>query len=238
MIIRTRQCFHFLLKILKPKIVCDIGSMDGMESLKFRSLLPNARIIAFEANPDNFYAIKNNPKIDAANIELSNKAVSNNSGQTKFYIENRGDDAYRKGISSLKQRTENSLGSKEIIVDTIRLDEFINTNNQSIALWIDTEGAGYDVLSGIKGVSKNVVLIHIEVEQQMYWKDQHLAEDICSIASSYGFFEIGRGNGDTQFDIVFLNSKFEKVSGILKFVVLFFSRTLGLLEKIKARFSR
>jgi len=46
--------FDRLLKIINPDVICDVGSLNGGESLRFRDCVPNAKIFAFEANPLNF----------------------------------------------------------------------------------------------------------------------------------------------------------------------------------------
>ena len=51
--LNTDILFTFLLKTIKPCMVMDIGSRDGLNSVVFRKILTQAEIVAFEASPDN-----------------------------------------------------------------------------------------------------------------------------------------------------------------------------------------
>jgi hypothetical protein len=50
----TRRLFARLLRTLEIATVCDIGSMDGSDALRFRRRLPDATVLALEPNPSNF----------------------------------------------------------------------------------------------------------------------------------------------------------------------------------------
>ncbi|MCX5681352.1 MAG: FkbM family methyltransferase [Candidatus Omnitrophica bacterium] len=76
-----------------------------------------------------------------------------------------------------------------------------------IALWIDVEGAGYEVLEGMSGIQKNVSLIHIEVETKTFWKGQRLKPEVESLLDSMGFRFLGRGMPEEQHDLVYINKK-------------------------------
>ena len=47
---RTKYLFNSLLFIFKPDLVFDIGSLDGRDAIRIRSLLPNSQLVSFEAN--------------------------------------------------------------------------------------------------------------------------------------------------------------------------------------------
>ena len=69
------------------------------------------------------------------------------------------------------------------------------------------EGAAYEVLSGISGVIKNILLVHIEVETEEIWKGQHLRKDVDKIMGGYGFTAIARGKFDIQHDVVYIKNE-------------------------------
>jgi hypothetical protein len=50
-VLKTKYLFLILLHDLRRSIVLDVGSLDGADSLRFRAMLPDAKIFAFEANP-------------------------------------------------------------------------------------------------------------------------------------------------------------------------------------------
>lgn len=208
----TKYLFHRLIKTIKPELVCDIGSMDASDARRFRRLLPYARIIAFEGNPDNIESIRHDENVKKDKIDVQDKVVWNSNGRQKFYIENlsnekRANDV-RRGISSTHIRTENSLGNKVIEVESVRLDTFIQGLEnvpESIALWIDVEGAAYEVLEGIAGVRDKIQLIHVEVETQEFWKGQRLKADVEDLMRSMGFIILACGHFEPQHDIVLMN---------------------------------
>jgi hypothetical protein len=48
------QFFDLLITQFQPEIICDIGALNGIESLRFRKLAPHSTLYAFEANPLNY----------------------------------------------------------------------------------------------------------------------------------------------------------------------------------------
>ena len=84
-LIYPEYLFYFLLKRYSPDIVCDIGSRDGRESLKFRSILPDSKVIAFEANPENYAKMVDDHSLVEHAIDVVNQAVSDKHGVIDFY---------------------------------------------------------------------------------------------------------------------------------------------------------
>jgi FkbM family methyltransferase len=206
--------FYFFLERFHLDIVCDVGSRDGVHSLKFRNLLPNARIIAFEANPHNYDAMRSDQKLAQNKIEIVHKAVTNRAGRLTFHVlqlENGVEEAWRTGGSSVHNRTD-GLPTVPVEVESIRLDEFIESLDrapQSVALWIDVEGAAYEVLEGIERIASRVQVLHVEVEAKETWAGQKVVTDIDALLKRLGFCFAGRGYGyqDIQYDVVYINRR-------------------------------
>lgn len=210
----TKCLFNLLLKTLRPELVCDIGSMDGSDARRFRRQLPNAHIVAFEANSQNVRSMQEDKGILKDRIEIQHKAVWNRNGNLTFYVENISADGEiedgRRGISSTRKRDENSLGNSEITVESVRLDTFIQNLDvlpESVALWIDVEGAAYEVLEGIEQIREKVKAIHVEVETKEFWKGQRLKTDVEGLIKSMGFIILARGHFEEQHDLVLINSR-------------------------------
>jgi len=75
-------------------------------------------------------------------------------------------------------------------VKTARIDDFLagqQNKHARIALWIDVEGAAYDVLSGMGKDPEKVALVHVEVEKKPMFPGQKLATDIDRLMSNWGF---------------------------------------------------
>jgi FkbM family methyltransferase len=206
--------FYLFLERFQPKLVCDIGSRDGEHSLKFRNFLPDARIIAFEANPHNYDAMRSDQNLAQSKIEIVHKAVANRAGKLTFHIlqlESGADEAWRTGGSSVRSRND-GLPTVEVEIESTRLDEFIESLDrapQSVALWIDVEGAAYEVLEGIERIASLVQVLHVEVEAKETWSGQKLVTDIDALLKRLGFCFVGRGFGykEIQYDVVYVNRR-------------------------------
>jgi FkbM family methyltransferase len=204
-ILETKILFRKLLSAIKPEIVLDIGSCDGTEAVKIAQILPESKVVAFEANPTNFRLIKSNSDIQKYNVKVHNLAVQNIDDEVSFHIID-SEVVNNRGSSSLLNKP--NFPSEIIKASGIRLDSFVKANFKSpvsLALWIDVEGAGYQVLEGIDSVKDQIAFFQIEVEENQIWEGQRTKNDIVSLAKSLNFTEIARGEGDTQYDMIFFN---------------------------------
>lgn len=207
----TELLFFSLIKILKPDLVCDIGALDASTSLFVRKLLPHARVIAFEANPNNFALIKENISIYKNRIKIEQKAVWNKNMPLFFYLEQFTDesDMLHRGWSSTRKRTENcALANEKTKVVGIRLDTYVlNLKNQpkNIALWIDVEGGSYEVVEGMSEIRNLVKLVSLEVETKEVWLNQKLESSVIEIMKKMDFILIAQGFNEHQHDLIFLD---------------------------------
>jgi FkbM family methyltransferase len=210
--LNTTILFAILLRRMRPDLVCDVGALDGLHTRRFRGLVPEARVVAFEANREHVRAMMADRRNQEAGIEVYQRAVSNRDGSIPFYLEHRrgnSSDWGRRGISSTRRRTAGSAGRTAVEVEAIRLDTFVNRVTpaaQRIALWIDAEGSGFEVLEGMAGIRERVALVHVEVETQEFWGGQRLASDVYRLMSQWSFVEVGRGTGRSQHDLVFVSA--------------------------------
>jgi FkbM family methyltransferase len=141
---------------IKMKIIFDVGACDGMDGISLCKT-DDCILYSFEAEPKWIETIKtnfnNNP-----NFNLISKAVSDKNGTAEFNFCKAG------GASSLytfkdeetlnvswSGRTDIHYSGKSIVVETIRLDTFIEQNNikQIDYLHIDTQGHDLCVLQSL-----------------------------------------------------------------------------------------
>jgi FkbM family methyltransferase len=211
--VNTRRLFLGLLRALDIQRVCDIGSMDGSESLAFRSRLPRAAITAFEPNPDNFARMSSDRRLLAAGIELSPLAVCDRDGRAPFYRLAPGDGSTaraRRGMSSLLPRDPALYTTDCIEVCTVRLDQVLCTPaaaGERIALWIDVEGKACEALEGMRRVAPQVQLLHVELESvACIHPAQRLAGDSRRLLEDLGYDELATDQpaGHAQFNAVYL----------------------------------
>lgn len=195
--VSTGWLFRKLLRTFRIDLVCDIGSMDGTDALACRAAVPDARIYAFEANPDNLYQMRSNEALRERRIECVPLAISDQDGRADFHVVDapvRG--VGLRGMSSLYRRPQSPhFETRTLNVETARLDTFLRARNEcgrTIALWIDVEGKSYEVLQGARSVWGDVRLVHVEVETvPCIAPGQLLYPQVRSLLTSMGMQELG-----------------------------------------------
>jgi FkbM family methyltransferase len=172
MVVNTRRLFTRLLPALRIDAVCDVGSMNGADALRFRDALPRSSIYALEPNPHNYRRMQADRALAERDIRLAPLAATNYDGEAEFFLvaaDYARDDDWC-GMSSLYRRPQQFGGvAATERVRTTRLDSFLADKcppQARLALWIDTEGNAYEALEGAAGVCARVQLLHVEVETQ------------------------------------------------------------------------
>lgn len=212
MTLSTPRLFTALLRPLQVDVVCDIGSLNGADALRFRRALPDAAIVAFEANPQNYRNMLASPALQRARIEVLPCAVAEQDGAADFYVVPLlpgSESLARRGMSSLYQRADADKRGSVQRVATRRLDRVLTERGVSgrIALWIDAEGAAFEVLEGARGVLDRVALVHVEVETTpCIGAAQKLYPEVAALLRARGFVEIARDSPvhHAQFNALFL----------------------------------
>lgn len=234
-ILKTKYLFFNLLRFLKPKLILDVGSMDGSDSLRFRQMSADSRIIAIEASPYNYKKMALDSRLQKSKIEVANNLIASNEKRLAFHITHDPDstdtkEAINRGSSSLLEPLDKSTVVESIELDAIRLDKFITMiggQTDDLALWIDVEGAGFDVLESIGELKKNISLLHIEAEITPKWVGQKLKSDLVELASRFNLVLLATTKNPDQQDLVFINkSLLEKNHGLVT-LMLYFTKFIG-----------
>ena len=205
---RPKYLFFNLISILQPSIILDIGSMNGDDSKRFRKMSSRSQIEAIEANPNNFEKMKADQNLIKNRIRLNNLLISNKetsdfyiTDETKTGIGNQGSSSIRKPISN--------VNTTKITIDAISLENFLISKNiaphDTVALWIDVEGSGYEVLESINKKSSHIEFLQIEAELETRWEGQRLKSDILTLCTMLNLKLICESKHDTQQDLVFIN---------------------------------
>jgi FkbM family methyltransferase len=192
----TRLLFKFLLRRCNVDCIFDIGSCDGYESCLFRQVRPEARVIAFEANPFLYKKMLANPEISASKVEVLPFAISNKKGVAHFHVTDVNyDDAQVENPGTSSLLVHEGLKVKEVLeVPTRRIDEFLLSENpqaRNVALWIDAEGAEYEVLEGMDGIKDRVVTVHVETARTAMRQGQKVYSEVQELMKSLGFITAG-----------------------------------------------
>ena len=221
--LNTQILFRFLTKALSPDGILDIGSMDGTDALSLMKLSKKSKCFAFEANPYNFSVMSMNQTLGNAGIAIINQAVSSSDGQIKFYVAQPAgsDEGWVKGTSSMLKRMnlQPSVEEVEIVVKSVKLNTFLgDLDLWRCALWIDVEGAAYQVLTGANLVAERIAIGHVEVEDTSVWGERKNAVSVQILLENMGFKIIARGRGENQHDIVFVSKEIAE-KPVLKILV-------------------
>ncbi len=175
---------------LSDKIIWDVGAHFGYHTLCFANLVnANGQVLAFEPNPYNLDRLKinieKNKKI-SKRIIVIDKALSNNTSKINMSISSDVDGSkssggYLKNIPIKPLDIKNYKGFKDIIVDTIKIDDFIifNKAKDPDIIKIDVEGAESLVLSGASELLKRKhPLLFIEIHDivNMFYVQKFLFE--------------------------------------------------------------
>jgi FkbM family methyltransferase len=215
-ILDTRRLFLRLLRTFEIATVCDVGSMDGAEALRFRRELPGAEILAFEPNPHNFALMARDDELRRRSIRILPFAVSDGDAEAPFFVVNAdytvNGNPFRRGMSSLHRRSDGSLLAEVVQVRTVRLDGLLTAeclSNRPIALWIDAEGMAFEAISGASAVLESVRMIHVEVETvPCIGANQRLFADVDRMLASAGFvpFATDQPRLALQFNALFIRA--------------------------------
>ncbi len=213
-VVSTRRLFAALLPSIGVDAICDIGSMDGSDALRFREQCPGVAVIAFEANPRNFERMRNHPALEAADIRREPLAVSDTNGSADFFLVRIWPEVGgRRGMSSLYQRREVDQLEAIVRVQTTRLDTYLGQHAPHatrVALWIDVEGKAFEVISGARDVLDKVQLLHVEVETLPLIADvQRTYSEVYALLESSGFVEIATDHrvSSKQFNTLWMRAR-------------------------------
>jgi FkbM family methyltransferase len=195
LIVDTRRLFLKLLRTFEIGTVCDVGSLDGTDALRFRRALPSANVIALEPNPRNFVLMESDLRLRSRGIRVLPLAAGDRETDAQFFVVRAeyaaGRDLAFRGMSSLHRRADSSLLAEVVRVRTVRLDSLLTADGNAgarVALWIDTEGMAFETIAGASGVLGRTQMLHVEVETvPCIGADQRVFSDVERLLLDSGF---------------------------------------------------
>ncbi|WP_254886229.1 FkbM family methyltransferase [Streptomyces sp. NA02950] len=121
--------------LVRPAVIVDAGSWLGLSVLRFRSLFPDARILAFEPDPELFGVLTRNLERNGIrNVEVHNAALADREGELEFLAT--GNDA-----GSLRVR---SPQGRLTTVPTRTLSGYVSSPLSLLKL--NVEGSEWDII--------------------------------------------------------------------------------------------
>lgn len=224
--------FFALLHTVKPDLFVEVGAFKGDTSMRVKRRHPDARVVAFEANPNNHSHFYSRFQHDKRGVEYLNMAVADKPGDITFKVirEMHGRQvAQRVGRSSLLARNDATVVYDDVIVKAVTLDTFFATDTSNrCAMWVDVEGAIGLVIGGAQEFLKKVELIMVEVEETNFWEGQWLAADVVKSLAAYGLLPIARdfeSPTGLQYNMVFTRANRLSDSSAMACMIDYFSRS-------------
>ena len=172
------ELFQFLLRVVRPPLIADIGSRDATEARRFKSECPDATVLAIEPHPTLFARMVQG--LAGSGITPINAAVSDHEGSMEFYV----NDAESLNGSLRRVGTSDSA----VTVSVRTLDAIAGPYaREQIFLWIDAEGMAWEVLNGGAAVLPSVACIHVEYESKVLFDGQKTFDELNQRLTDAGF---------------------------------------------------
>lgn len=146
---------NFLMSLeLKEKTVYDVGGYIGITTMFFaRAVGARGKVVTFEPNPDNFYKIEENIRLNKfSNVKVINLALGKQRDKAQLIVDNDDDS----GTGQIQGKTlsgkEHDMHLTIMDVEIDYLDDVIISHHLPIPflIKIDVEGFEMDVLLGMR----------------------------------------------------------------------------------------
>ena len=182
-------------KEIPVRTVLDVGAHIGVFTVFIKHMYPEARVIVFEPDPQNFALLQENTK-NLTDVQLVNRALLDAEGELDFYATTL-DDPKNTGGGSIWEQKEWS--SRKIRVKTLdirkALPDFLAPGEKLDFLKLDCEGSEYPLIRALveSGQIGRVARIAGEYHRSLADMEQLSAELQPTHTCSYS-----SGNDGTQ----------------------------------------
>lgn len=142
---------EYYVVLPRNPVIIDLGSEIGMSVFYFKSIYPNARILAFEPDPRSYtLLIRNCTENLQTKVDIYNVAVSNIRGNAPFFVDAEVDGSLTMSLNSSRQK-------RKIMVNVDKVSRYITRKVDLLKM--DIEGAELNVLKDLS-YSKKLRLIN------------------------------------------------------------------------------
>ena len=209
------------------KVIFDIGSCEGEDSIKYSKLFPDARIVSFEPLPDNQKLIKDNlSKYAVRNVEVIPVALSDRKGTADFHVSSGSPE----GRSNTDQWNFGNKSSSLLKPDKhlevtpwVKFDQVITVPTDTLEnvceelkiadidfAHIDVQGAELKVLKGAGKMLENIKAIWMEVSNITLYQNQPLKTEVEKFMQESGFCLYINAIAGTSGDQMYINRRYFK----------------------------
>jgi FkbM family methyltransferase len=190
---RVVELFRRLCRRLQPAVVLEIGAHEATFSRWAAEELPDARVLAFEANPH--VHEKYAGTLAGTRVDYRNLAVGPTNGEVvlNLPLEVRGKPrTLTSRMASLAVHTR-ATDQVQVTVPAVRLDDHVRlAEGERVVAWIDVEGANEAVLTSGPSILDRTDALYVEVERETTWEGQWLDQDVAVELRRHGLLPVAR----------------------------------------------
>ncbi|MBV8826271.1 MAG: FkbM family methyltransferase [Hyphomicrobiales bacterium] len=180
---------------ISPKVVLDVGAYDGGDSIRFKYRFPDARVVAFEADPERHRIVSDN--VAPFGIICVNAAVCDRDAPVSWYQSHDGrfrdagagsqGSMYRHSPEYARRYDFVTQGAVPMSIEGVRIDTFCaraSVGEVDVA-HIDAEGAEHDVVAGFGRILPK--LVYVEAASFGGWIGARQPRELHRKLSSMGY---------------------------------------------------
>jgi FkbM family methyltransferase len=180
---------------IEPRLIMDIGSFDAFDAIRFKRGFPQARVIAFEADPDRFTTVKN---AAGSGVVAVQSAVGVTDGEATWYQAKSADSVSSQGSLFPHAKTFAGFSQTKLAkkVPVTRLDTYCRENgiDEIDFAHIDVEGAEFEVLSGLGPLRPK--MIFLEMIARETWIGSKSSAELHRLLTRLGYILAGDFRSD------------------------------------------
>lgn len=206
--------FEWVAQYLKrdPRVIIDAGTYDCTDAIAFKERYPEARVIAFEACPDNYARILQQGRAARAFVEVHHAAVSDHENGLAFYSNTDTNQVGHFGQSgSILPPAQKLLETWHSItfkhgrhVPSVRLDCHCTAAGIGAIdlLHMDVQGAEYFALKGLGDMRPAMIFLEInETAEVGRYQNAVPEHDIRAWFDASGYVR----EWDSEFDALYVH---------------------------------
>ncbi|HSW72737.1 MAG TPA: FkbM family methyltransferase [Chlamydiales bacterium] len=174
-------------------VILEAGAHYGNDTLKFKQMWPEAKILCFEPNPHAFTELSAKTE-GIRNIHRYPIALNNYNGFATLYLcyGSNGDEPIYEGASSLlepSERMQIHYQGPKIEVPCVVLDDWCKEHQieQIDFMWLDLEGLEIQVLQSSPKILEKVKVIYTETNFEKFRVGTTLYKHLADFLQTQGF---------------------------------------------------
>jgi FkbM family methyltransferase len=181
---------------IAPRVIMDIGSYDAFDAIRLKKQFPQARVIAFEADLDQFAILERNAR--ESGVVTVQCAVGAIDGHRGWYQSKSADGIGAQGSFYVHTKRFAKFSQAKAAND-VRVARLYTYCRQAgiediDLLHIDVEGAEYEVLTGLGRLRPKMIFLEMIARQT--WKGARSSADLHRFLTRAGYVLAGDFRSD------------------------------------------